>query len=569
MIPLNRTYAPLQAMVDELARCGMTHAVGSPGSRNAPILLALAEDERINTFSVLDERSAGFMALGLAKWSGRAVAVTCTSGTAAANLHPAVIEAREANVPLIVLTADRPPELRDVGAGQAIDQIKLYGDAVKWFVEAGNHDPGRETAVHFRSLACRAWATAVSGRPGPVHINLPLREPLAPVEEALDEGDWEGRADGGPWTAVSPLDDSRDDPRVELVAEQIRNARRGVIVAGDTRERVATAVTSLARAAGWPVLADPLSGVRCGAHDRSRVISHYDVLLRAHEWAAARRPDLVIRVGAMPTSKPLRAWIGDSPQVVIDPYASWNEPTRHARLILAAGAGACSRIAEAIGPRDPAEPWLDEWLAADSIASQEIATESGQFEGTAYSAVARAVPDQTTVWVSSSMPVRDVESFFPSIDTELWFFSNRGANGIDGVVSSALGAAAASEGRTVLLTGELALLHDLGGLVARKRLGIPLTIVCVNNAGGGIFDFLPVAGSADQVSYEELIATPHDVPLATAADLGGLEHVVASTPEEIREAAQPGTLVEVRTDRSDNVTRHRALIERIAGRLEG
>src|ERR671922_1722541 len=204
IIPVNSTYAPLQAFVDELRRCGLTHAVTCPGSRNAPLILSLAAHDGIEAISVLDERSAGFFALGMAKATGRPVAVTCTSGTAAANLHPAVVEAHEARVPLIVLTADRPPELREVGAGQAIDQIKLYGAAAKWFVEVGTHEPSRETAVHHRALACRAYWTAAGGRPGPVHLNFPLREPLAPApaSEGLDPSDWTGRPDGKPWTEV-------------------------------------------------------------------------------------------------------------------------------------------------------------------------------------------------------------------------------------------------------------------------------------------------------------------------------------------------------------------------------
>src|SRR5204863_4387750 len=202
MIPINRTYAPLQALVDELRRCGLHHAVTCPGSRNAPLLLTFAGHEGIDCTSVIDERSAGFVALGMAKASGRPVAITCTSGTAAANLHPAVSEAFEARIPLLVLTADRPPELREVGAGQAIDQIGLYGSAPKWFVEVGSHEPSRETAIHFRQLACRAYWTAATGRPGPVHLNFPLREPLAPVAEELEAEPWQGRPDGGPWVEL-------------------------------------------------------------------------------------------------------------------------------------------------------------------------------------------------------------------------------------------------------------------------------------------------------------------------------------------------------------------------------
>ncbi len=250
MIPINRTYAPLQALVDELARCGMRHAVTSPGSRNAPVALTLAADERIDSVSVIDERSAGFMALGMAKASGRPVAVTCTSGTAAANLLPAVIEAHESRIPLIVLSADRPPELREVGAGQSIDQLKLYGSAVKWFVEVGNHDPGRATAVHHRALACRAFWTACGGRPGPVHLNLPLREPLAPAPEQLDAADWQGRAGARPWTELREHSQAPHGGDVQALAGRLAATPRGAIVCGAVADEVAEPVARLAAAAG-------------------------------------------------------------------------------------------------------------------------------------------------------------------------------------------------------------------------------------------------------------------------------------------------------------------------------
>ena len=280
MIPINRTYAPLQAFVEELYRCGMRHAVTSPGSRNAPLALTLAAQEGVEAVSVIDERSAGFVALGMAKASGRPVAVTCTSGTAAANLHPAVVEAYEARVPLIVLTADRPPELREVGAGQAIDQIKLYGTAAKWFVEVGTHDPSRDTAIHHRALACRAYWTAAGGRPGPVHLNFPLREPLAPAPEELDPADWAGRPDGRPWTEVREHASAPHSDDVHELASRIASEPHGAIVCGPGHEDVADAASRLAHEAGWPLLAEPTSGVRCGDHDRAAVIAHYDVLLR-------------------------------------------------------------------------------------------------------------------------------------------------------------------------------------------------------------------------------------------------------------------------------------------------
>jgi 2-succinyl-5-enolpyruvyl-6-hydroxy-3-cyclohexene-1-carboxylate synthase len=563
MIPINRTYAPLQAFVEELYRCGMRHAVTCPGSRNAPLALTLAAQGGVEAVSVIDERSAGFVALGMAKASGRPVAVTCTSGTAAANLHPAVVEAHEARVPLIVLTADRPPELREVGAGQAIDQIKLYGTAAKWFVEVGTHDPSRETAVHYRALACRAYWTVSGGRPGPAHLNFPLREPLAPVSatEDLDPTDWAGRPDGRPWTDVREHASAPHSDDVHAVAERIAAEPRGLIVCGPCHEAVAEAASQLAAEAGWPLLAEPTSGVRCGDHDRSHVIAHYDVLVRIEEFARENAPGLVLRVGDMPTSKPLRDFVAKASQIVVDPHGAWHEPTRTAELVLhasaertlAALAGAVEMRAESRGNAQTAAVrtgrgggWVERWRAADSKVSVAVEAAPEGFEGRVLAGLEPELPDEAVVWVSSSMPIRDVEAYFPQSPKRLRFLANRGANGIDGVVSSAMGAAIATGLPTWVLIGELALQHDAGGLLAARRAGVPLEIVCINNGGGGIFDFLPVAEHADPAAYEAHIATPsEDAGLA---------------------ALWPG-LREVRTDRRQNVRLHRELVERVGRSL--
>jgi 2-succinyl-5-enolpyruvyl-6-hydroxy-3-cyclohexene-1-carboxylate synthase len=548
MIPINRTYAPLQVLVDELQRCGMRHAVTSPGSRNAPIALTLAAAPGIEAVSVIDERSAGFVALGMAKASGRPVAVTCTSGTAAANLHPAVVEAWEARVPLIVLTADRPPELRDVGAGQAIDQIKLYGSSVKWFVEVGTHPRGRETAIHHRALGCRAYWTAATGRPGPVHLNVPLREPLAPEQEELAARDWEGRPGGRPWTELREHASAPRADDVHELAGRIAATARGAIVCGPCAEDVAGPAARLAAAAGWPLLAEPTSGLRCGGHDRSHVVAHYDVLLRAERFASAHLPDLVLRVGDTPTSKPLRAWLAHAPQVLIDPHAGWHEPTRRAELILAsAAAPTFDALASAVEIRnaggDPG--WRSSWLAADALVAPALAESPDGFEPKLIAALERELPDDSLLWVSSSMPIRDVEAYFPQSEKRIRVLSNRGANGIDGVVSSALGAAIATGSPTWVLIGELALQHDVGGLLAARRAGVVLEIVCIDNGGGAIFDFLPVAEHADPLAYEQHIATP------TTTDL---------------EVLAPGIRV-LRTDRATNVALHGELVERVAAQL--
>ena len=335
------------------------------------------------------------------------------------------------------------------------------------------------------------------------------------------------------------------------------------------REAVAEPVARLAAASGWPVLAEPTSGVRCGDHDRSHVVAHYDVLLRAPGFASSHSPALVLRVGDLPTSKPLRAWLEAPEQVVLDPHPSWNEPTRRAALLLhAAPATTCDALAAALEMRtmehDPA--WLSSWRAAEAEVPAALAAAPDPFEPKAIAAVEPALGDGALVWVSSSMPVRDLEAYFPQSAKRVRFLANRGANGIDGTVSAAAGAARATGAPTLLITGELALLHDLGGLLAARRAGIELSVLCLNNGGGGIFDFLPVAESAEAAHYEEHVATPAGVDLADVARLAGLEH----RDRGARRARSPAALaagpalVEVRTDRAQNVRAHRETAERVA-----
>jgi 2-succinyl-5-enolpyruvyl-6-hydroxy-3-cyclohexene-1-carboxylate synthase len=612
MIPINSTFAPLQAFVEELARCGMRHAVTSPGSRNAPLALTLAAQDGIEAVSVIDERCAGFVALGMAKASGLPVAVTCTSGTAAANFHPAVAEARESRVPLIVLTADRPPELRDVGAGQAIDQLGIYGSAAKWFVEVGNHEPSRATAVHYRALACRAWATAAGGRPGVVQLNFGLREPLAPVAEELDADEWQGRADGRPWVDVREAPRTARPEDLAEVTERLRGARRGAIVCGAASSLAAqeafVGAARLAAALDWPLLAEPTSGLRFGPHDRSHVVAHYDVLLRSKRFADGHVPEVVLRVGDTPTSKPLRAWLARTPQIVLDPDGAWHEPTRAAELLLQADpAPALTALVEALGSRgdapdgselanadtaheadrtdtaheadragrddseraaaagaDADRSWLRAWREADALVPPALAAAADPCEPKALAAIEPGLDEDALVWVSSSMAIRHVETFFPTSSKRLRMLANRGANGIDGVISSAAGASLATGRLVTVLIGELALLHDVGGLLAAQRAGARLAIVCVNNGGGAIFDLLPVAGIADPTAYEHHIATPTELDLQQVAALAGMGHVVATTPEQLRAELRERTLIEVSAQRPfDQSTLLAPVLERL------
>jgi 2-succinyl-5-enolpyruvyl-6-hydroxy-3-cyclohexene-1-carboxylate synthase len=578
MDPTNRNTALASAFAEELARCGLRHAVLSPGSRSTPLALALWRQAEIETTVIVDERSAAFFALGAAQASGAPVAILCTSGTAAANFHPAICEADHAAVPLIALTADRPPELRGIGAGQALDQLKLYGSSVRWFCEVGTHDADDDGLLHYRSTACRAFATARGEpRPGPVHLNFPLREPLAPLPEegavtAADPLALEGR-DNHPLTAVTPFDAEPSDFLLEEVAKHVDEALSGVIVAGrqldpDLREPLA----HLAQVAGMPILAEPTSQIRCGPHDRSHVITAYDLLLRDERFATRVVPDLVLRFGEMPTSKPLRAWLADSgaDQIVVDPLAGWYEPSRRAAALLRAdptelAAGWAARLGE---ERGPPGVWLDAEAAARGAIDAELKSHGMPTEPGLQLALGAAYGDGELVYTASSMPIRDQEAFLPAMEADTTFLCNRGANGIDGLISSGIGAAAATGKPTTVITGDLGLLHDVGGLAALRDVSTPVRIVVIDNDGGGIFHFLPQEQLLDGGEFEALLGTPRGVDVAKAAALFGFPHRRLDALDELPEALAAGTgLIEVKTDRQANVDLHRRLAERVSAAI--
>jgi 2-succinyl-5-enolpyruvyl-6-hydroxy-3-cyclohexene-1-carboxylate synthase len=596
-------YVLLRALAQELARCGMRAACTAPGSRCAPLVLTLAHEPGLRCFSHIDERCAGFFALGIAKASGLPVAVACTSGTAAAELLPAAVEAQQARVPLLIMTADRPPELRDSGAGQTIDQLKLFGGVPKWFVEVDTHDASPASLRWIRTLACRAFWTALEGGPGVVHLNFPLREPLV-VEGELPR-DESARGDDAPFVRRPPgrlvareematlraLAEAH--PRAVLVAgREERMDRdgpaRGPLAAGPAdqqdggaRASPAHAAASCAAACGWPLLADPLSGARRGP----AAIAHYDLLLREPAFAAEMRPQLVIRTGDLPTSKPLRAWLAalaDVPQVALDPEGAWQDPAQALGHSLALDpATALSELAQRAAPKQlGADPqWLEAWRGADQLAARAIAgvLEPDPLSEPAVAAeLAVLLPEQATLFVASSMPVRDVEAFWPALAAPPRVLCNRGANGIDGTVSSAFGVAAHAAGPVVLLIGDVALAHDLGGLLAARRLGLSLTIVLLNNGGGAIFDFLPLAKAAIARAgeiYEQHIATPTGLDFAAAAALYGLDHERIEDAQALREAlpralaSKRASILEVPGERSANLALHERAWEAAAREL--
>ena len=557
------------ALVDEWQRAGVVAAVLSPGSRSTPLALAIA-DSSLKLHVVLDERSAAFLALGIGRATGRPAVLACTSGTGAAQYHAAVVEADLGRVPMIVCTADRPPELHDVGAAQTIDQCHLYGRSVRWFCDPGVADAANRSA--WRSIGARSVVEAVGGASGagPVHLNLAFREPLVGSPSCVPDG----RADGEPWhgssASVAGLDESTSQR-----LRSLGGGARGVIVAGTGTDDPA-AVLALGARLGWPVLADPRSG--CRVPD-DVVVSYADAYLRDDAIAAQLRPDVVLRFGGPWASKVLAQWLATAgADVLVDPSAGWADPSRKASLVIRTGvAPVCDALTGSAAA--PAE-WTATWRSAEDSAAEAIATvldglsrqgadadPFGLMTPLLEPAIARGLlavlPDGVELVVSSSMPVRDIE-WFGAPRTGVRVHANRGANGIDGVVSTILGVASASPGGTVGLLGDLAFLHDAGSLVWAAQAEVDATIVVVDNSGGGIFEFLPQATSAavGRERFDRLFGTPQGVDVAAVARGFGLEvrevDDVAGLRSSVQESLQRRgvEVIVIRTDRVANVAGH-------------
>ena len=555
--------AMCRVLVDELVRAGVEHACISPGSRSTPVALSLAESTRIRLHVSIDERSTGFLAVGIGKATGRPAVILSTSGSAAANFHPAVLEAHHSRTPVLVITADRPPELLDTGANQTIDQRNLYGNSVRWFVDPGVPDERPDAAAQWRSMTARAIAAAVGSPAGPVHMNLSFREPLVPSIDGDFPFDLEGRPDGRPWHQVHIPSDSLKPETIDELAQLIGTTERGVVVGGPgsaTRPHAAPEIVRLAESAGWPVLADPLSGLRWG----STAVSSFHALLLNEKWGNSHRPEVVLRFGAMPASKPLGAAMRGAHHVLVDPDGAWLDPDHSVSSIVAADAGHLAlALCERLTAREPSE-WLESWLAAEAAArvaldrfldSDELPSEPRTARD-----VARFLDPGALLAVASSMPVRDLEWFMDArrIDHVI---GNRGTSGIDGFVSTAVGAALGASRPVFALSGDLSLLHDANGLIAGSRSAANVTFVVLNNDGGGIFSFLPQARLIEH--FEKLWGTPHGIELARLAETYGCNHTRLERASELEKLLGASTgragidIIEVTTDRTQNVELHR------------
>jgi 2-succinyl-5-enolpyruvyl-6-hydroxy-3-cyclohexene-1-carboxylate synthase len=650
-------------LIDELIRGGVRHVALSPGSRSTPLAWAAAEragllagdgsarrgggagsssDSPLALTIHIDERSAAFFALGRSRVSGAPSALVCTSGTAGVNYGPAVVEAWHSHVPLLLLTADRPPELRDSGAWQTIDQTRLYTGFLRWFCDlsaprAGDADGGTMTR-YLRAVAARAASTAVGSPAGPVHLNLPFREPLEPPPslgqaEAAGLGkSWPGglgavslpqepaadlrppaevvtgRPSGAPWTATAPVTRLPEDAALDALADAIAREPRGLLLAGTSSAPLrhgpawAEAVAELARAADWPILAEPTGGLRYGVHEGACVLSGYAAVLRHAAWsdAPASVPGMALRFGGSFTWKHVALYLqrhASCAQIVVDPAGAWDEPTRGAmqRVVadpLPLARALCRRLRERrewVSARAaPASAWQAHWRAAEAAveaARAEAVSPAGQ--GSALSApstapfhdlLARTLPAKSLIWAANSMAVRDLDSFTAARPTPLFALASRGAAGIDGTLSTALGAAHAHQRPTILLTGDLAFLHDLNGLGQRDAFGdrpgaLDLLVVVFDDEGGGIFEHLPVAAQARR-AFDVLFTTPPEADLAAAARVYGAPFATARTQDDL--ALQLATwratgglrIVRVPIDRAANTAAHRAFWARTAEALD-
>ncbi len=536
-------------VIDQWVQMGLRHAVVAPGSRSTPIALALAARSDLALHIAHDERSAAFIALGIGLATRVPAALVCTSGTAATHFHAAVVEADLSGVPLLALTADRPPELQGIGAAQTINQVRLYGDVVRCYANPGVAES--DSSSGWRAMAADWWSSATGFNPGPVHVNLPFREPLVGVAGKFPAPLADRNVPGG------------DGPSATEVAAlaALLDGRNGLIIAGAGIDD-ALAIEELATALMWPVLADPRSGCRA----LPQAVNCFDSLLRCGVFVAEHRPEVVLHIGEPPASKVLGQWLQSGKAIHIHLHAQPRiiDPLRIVtHRIVGQPSVVCRELVAQVGA--VGGTWVADWMAAEKAgqAAIEIAIDTDSLTEPGVARIVSAVDAQLVV--SSSMPVRDVEWFgLPGSRTKV--YSNRGANGIDGVIATGVGVAIGSGEATVVLLGDVAFCHDQSSLTALAARRLPLTIVVIDNDGGGIFSFLPQATTLAPERFEQLFGTPHGTDIVAVARAHGLVAQTATTMTELLAALSDDTVTVVRvpSDRKRNVEVHGALNAAVA-----
>lgn len=577
---INRNTLYARIFVDELARSGLQAVCAAPGSRHTPLMLAFAEHPHIRVYSHLDERSAGFFALGLAIATERPVALICTSGSAAANFFPAIVEAHESGVPLLVLTADRPHELRHSGANQTIDQIKIFGDYARWFVDAPlpEAQPDALTLRHLRTLAGRAFAEANGIRKGVVHINFPFRKPLEPTPVPEDmqapPPDALARVDDAPYVRFAALPCPQPDASaLAWLGELVTQYPRGLIVCGPRcpGPEFRVALMAFARHTGYPVVADALSGLRQGHAD---VIGAYDTFLNLVDDLP--QPEIVLRFGDVPTSQALNDALkrmNPAQMVQIRSDGLWRDDSHRLSAFVQADETAVLMALLEMPGHDGAA--MKRWYEVEQVtreALRDALAEAPFFDAQVVAEVLAQIPAGGTLFAGNSLPVRHVDQFNLPDDRDFFVYASRGASGIDGNISTALGVGAGRpDGPLVAVMGDITFYHDMNGLLAVQRCGVPVTLVLLNNDGGGIFHRLPV--NRFEPAFTDYFITAHGLDFRHAAALYGIEYVKADSLESFRDAfaASVGSgqsrIIAVRTDSHEDLQQRRAIIEVVRQRL--
>ncbi|MCB0191445.1 MAG: 2-succinyl-5-enolpyruvyl-6-hydroxy-3-cyclohexene-1-carboxylic-acid synthase [Anaerolineae bacterium] len=587
----NRSTLWAEIFVDELARAGLRHVCIAPGSRSTPLTVAFAHHIDINVHSLLDERGAGFFALGVALASEQAVAVVCTSGTATSNLHPAVTEAYYAQVPLLVLTTDRPPELRHSGSNQTIDQLKMFGDHVRWFVDVGlpEADPPEVTIRSLRTLAARAIATAQGLSVGPVHLNFPFRKPLEPTPDSNDMLDQlrrnrvDSRINNQPFTLISHGKIAPTATQLDLLLDAVINAPRGLIICGPRCDGndFPRALSKLAQATKYPILADALSGVRFGPHlnqNNVQVYGSYETFMQPEVTQRWDAPQLILRFGAMPISKSLSDYLAaqsDCRQIAISNSGVWQDDTHNlTHFIEADPAMTCRFIASQLrNTKLRNNSWVAQFEQAEKEAQEVFIKnrDDNYFEGAILTDVVDLLSVDSLLYVASSLPVRHLDQFSCPTPKHIRVFANRGASGIDGTIASALGAAKTTEYPLVLVIGDLAFYHDLNSLLALQRCNVKITIVLINNNGGGIFHRLPIANF--DPPFTELFVTPHELQFEPIVRMFGADYFAVSTRDAFRNKleeaikAPNSCVIEVATDAVLHEEMRRKIAKKVVKKL--
>jgi 2-succinyl-5-enolpyruvyl-6-hydroxy-3-cyclohexene-1-carboxylate synthase len=582
-IQINRNTLWAEIFIDQLVRLGVQYACISPGSRSTPLALACAGNKNLKSFVHIDERSGGFFALGIARNLKQPVLLVCTSGTAAAEFYPAIIEAYQQNVPLIVCTADRPPELLNCGANQTINQDNLYKNHIKWFVNAGVPEPTTERLHHIRTIARRAVKEAVSLEYGPVHINLPFRKPFEPdiFTDSIDTHLLQTVRNNNTEEISQAKAAIVPDPAlIQEITSILIKSNRGLIIVGpgDDGKEFSEHVTAMATLLSYPILADGASQLRYGHHDKKIIFTHYDAYLRMSSFVRKHKPEVIVQFGGIVSSKGLELFLNGQNvfKIHVNREGKWVDPSNYLRSVVQADPGTfCFMVNEELrkmNPLDTQSDWLQDFRNAEagaaSVRQKMIDCTDVLFEGKILRTVFNEIPEGSEVMISNSTPIRDLDYFIPSIDKKIRIHTNRGASGIDGINSTALGIAASSDAPIFLITGDLAFYHDLNGLIAAKKYAISLTVILINNNGGGIFELLPISEYRD--IFREYFLTPHDLKFAPFVQAyGGTHRLITSWADlisELRDAPKRSGLhvCEVQTDARASADLRKKYWDRVA-----